>query len=58
LKEVGTDMLSSVMVNARKFILDHGGLEKAQEISKYKLATFGQYEWQLINYIPLWLFKN
>lgn len=51
-------MLSTAMVNARKFILDHGGLEKAQVMTKYKLATFGQYEWQLLNYIPLLLFKN
>jgi squalene cyclase len=58
LKEVGIDMLSSVMVNARKFILNHGGLEKSQVMTKYKLAAFGQYEWQLLNYIPLLLFKK
>jgi hypothetical protein len=46
------------MKNARKFILDHGGIEKAQMMTKYKLAVFGQYEWQLVNYIPLFLFKK
>lgn len=58
LKEVGIDMLSPAMMNARKFILDQGGLEKAQVMSKYKLAAFGQYEWHLLNYIPLSLFQN
>lgn len=51
-------MLSPAMMAARKFILDHGGLEKSQMMTKYKLAAFGQYEWQLLNYIPLFLFKN
>jgi len=58
LKEVGVDMLSSPLKNARKFILDRGGIEKAQVMTKYKLAAFGQYEWQILNYIPLFLFKN
>lgn len=51
-------MLSRSMINARKFILDHGGMEKAQMMTKYKLASFGQYEWQLVNYVPLFLFKK
>lgn len=46
------------MKKARQFILDHGGIEKAQMMTKYKLAAFGQYEWHLVNYIPLFLFKN
>jgi len=55
---VGIDMLSPALMSARKFILDHGGMEKAQVMTKYKLAMFGQYEWQLLNYIPLFLFRN
>lgn len=55
---MGTDVLSPAMKNARKFILDRGGIEKAQMMTKYKLAVFGQYEWQLVNYIPLFLFKK
>jgi squalene cyclase len=51
-------MLSKAMINARKFILDHGGIEKSQMMTKYKLASFGQYEWQLVNYVPLFLFKK
>ena len=58
LKEVGIDVLEPAMKNARKFILDRGGIEKAQMMTKYKLAVFGQYEWQMLNYIPLFLFKN
>lgn len=27
-------------------------------MTKYKLAVFGQYKWQSLNYIPLFLFKN
>lgn len=27
-------------------------------MTQYKLATFGQYEWQLVNYVPLFLFKK
>jgi squalene cyclase len=52
------DMLSKSMITARKFILDHGGMEKSQMMTKYKLASFGQYEWQLVNYVPLFLFKK
>ena len=58
MKEIGLDMLSKAMINARKFILDHGGIEKSQMMTKYKLASFGQYEWQLVNYVPLFLFKK
>lgn len=35
--------MDAPLKNARKFILDHGGIEKAQMMTKYKLATFGQY---------------
>jgi hypothetical protein len=58
LKDVGTDILSPAMKNARKFILDNGGIERAQMMTKYKLAVFGQYEWQMLNYIPLFLFQK
>ena len=27
-------------------------------MTKYKLAAFGQYEWHLVNYVPLFIFKN
>lgn len=27
-------------------------------MTKYKLAAFGQYEWHLLHYIPLFIFKN
>ncbi len=27
-------------------------------MTKYKLATFGQYEWHLVNKIPLFLMKR
>jgi squalene cyclase len=46
------------MKKARKFILDHGGIEKAQVMTRYKLAVFGQYEWQLLYYVPLFLFQK
>ena len=40
---MGLDVLSAPMKNARKFILDNGGIERAQMMTKYKLAVFGQY---------------
>jgi len=40
---MGIDVLSPPMKNARKFILDRGGVERAQAMTKYKLAVFGQY---------------
>lgn len=46
------------MKKAKKFILDHGGIEEAQMMTKYKLAAFGQYEWHLVPYVPLFIFKN
>jgi squalene cyclase len=46
------------MKKAKKFILDHGGLENAQIMTKYKLALFGVYEWILLPYVPLFIFKN
>jgi squalene-hopene/tetraprenyl-beta-curcumene cyclase len=55
---VGIDVLEPAMKNARKFILDRGGIEKAQMMTRYKLAIWGQFEWQLTNYVPLFLFKN
>ena len=58
LKEAGVYSMSSTMINARKFILDHGGLEKAQMMTRYKLAAFGQFEWSQVNYIPLFLMKK
>jgi len=46
------------MKKAKKFILDHGGIEGAQIMTKFKLAAFGVYEWVLLPYVPLFLFKN
>ena len=31
------------MKKAKKFILDHGGIEDSQIMTRYKLAAFGQY---------------
>lgn len=52
------DVYSPPMKNARKFILDNGGIERAQAMTRYKLAVFGQYQWQMLNYIPLFLFQK
>ena len=46
------------MKKAKKFILDHGGIENAQVMTKFKLSAFGVYEWILLPYIPLFIFKN
>jgi len=40
---MGMDVYSPPMKNARKFILDNGGIERAQAMTRYKLAVFGQY---------------
>ena len=55
---MGVPVDSETLKKARKFILDHGGIENAQVMTKYKLATFGVYEWGLIPYIPLFIFNN
>ena len=46
------------MKKARKWILDNGGIENAQIMTKFKLATFGVYEWVLLPYVPLFIFYN
>ena len=57
LKDAGLDVKSDTMKKARKFVLDNGGIENAQLMTKYKLAAFGQYEW-ILPYVPLFIFKN
>ena len=46
------------MKKAKKFILDHGGIENSQVMTRFKLAMFGQYEWILNTYIPPFIFRN
>ncbi len=58
LRDIGMDINEAPLKKARKFILSHGGIEHSQIMTRYKLATFGQYEWILLNYIPLFIFKN
>jgi squalene-hopene/tetraprenyl-beta-curcumene cyclase len=58
LKDIGEPIDSEPMKKAKKFILDHGGIEGAQVMTKFKLAAFGVYEWILLPYVPLFLFKN
>ena len=36
-------MDSDAMKKAKKFILEHGGIQNAQIMTKFKLATFGVY---------------
>lgn len=43
LKDVGESIDSEHMKKAKKFILDHGGIENAQVMTKFKLAAFGVY---------------
>ena len=51
-------MDSETMQKARKFILDHGGIENAQVMTKYRLASFEVYEWTYLPYVPLMLFTK
>lgn len=41
LKTIGLDVNSNEMKKAREWILKNGGIEKAQTMSKFKLAIFG-----------------
>lgn len=56
LKDVGVSIDSETMKKAQKFILEHGGIQNAQVMTKYKLAAFGVYEWAYLPYVPLTLF--
>ena len=50
-------MDSETMQKARKFILNHGGIENAQVITKYKLLL--EYmKWTYLPYVPLLLFRK
>lgn len=42
------------MLQARKFILDRGGLTKARVFTKLHLALFGAYPWEGIPTLPPW----
>jgi squalene-hopene/tetraprenyl-beta-curcumene cyclase len=44
------------MIRAKNYILAQGGLEKAQTITKFKLALFGKMPWSEVYHIPLRLF--
>ena len=65
LKVMGLEAESRPLSRARKFILDRGGIEKANTYTKIILALFGQYSWQGLPevppeliYFPSWFFVN
>lgn len=53
LKLAGTDYEAPCMVNARQFILAHGGITKVRMITKIMLAFFGQYDWRGVPVLPV-----
>jgi squalene cyclase len=44
------------MLKAKDWILEHGGVEGAQTMSKFKLAMFGHFHWNSLTSIPLSIF--
>ncbi|CAD8192801.1 unnamed protein product [Paramecium octaurelia] len=56
LKAVGIDIHTDTMKKAQEWIKANGGIEKAQTMTKFKLAMFGQYPWKKLFKIPLILF--
>ena len=43
LKDRGVGLETEQMKKAKKFILDHGGIENSQVMTRFKLAVFGMY---------------
>lgn len=58
LKATGISPLDDLMQRAANFVKSKGGIEACQVMTKFKLASFGQYDWSKLYYIPLFLFKN
>lgn len=58
LKTVGIDEESPLMVKSKLWILENGGIEGAQTMSKFKLAVFGQYPWTSLASVPLFIFQK
>jgi squalene-hopene/tetraprenyl-beta-curcumene cyclase len=54
LKLAGYDLNDDVLVKARKFILDQGGLEKARIFTRIHLALFGLAPWEACPSMPAW----
>ncbi|MHC1744732.1 MAG: squalene--hopene cyclase [Syntrophobacteraceae bacterium] len=53
LKLAGEDPQAESMQKARRFILDHGGIEAARVFTKIWLALFSQYDWDKIPSMPV-----
>lgn len=54
--EASPEDVAAALKRAMAFILEHGGLESANMLTKWFLATFGIYPWRRIWYVPLFLF--
>jgi len=55
LKLLGVPETDSVMVRARTFILDRGGISKTRIFTKLHLALIGCYNWRGIPSLPPWI---
>jgi squalene-hopene/tetraprenyl-beta-curcumene cyclase len=49
---------STILKRARQFILDRGGLDSCTHMTKIWLALFGQFNWNELASIPLFVFKD
>lgn len=47
-----------MMLKAKDWILEHGGMEGAQTMSKFKLAAFGHFPWSGLAKVPLFVFNK
>ncbi len=55
LRLLGVDRDDPALVNARKFILDRGGVSKTRIFTKMHLALIGCYDWRGLPSIPPWI---
>lgn len=58
LKTVGIDHETPMMMKAKDWIIQHGGIEAAQTMSKFKLAVFGHFPWANLAKVPLFIFHK
>jgi len=50
--------IPEALTKAQEWIIKQGGIEAAQTMTKFKLAIYGQYSWDELWSVPLFLFKK
>lgn len=58
LKVMGEPVTNPIMTQARNFILNKGGIERSNALTRYWLTLFGNRSWSENMYIPLFIFND